>query len=171
MNHFDNRHFTDVFQFAIDNKLFLRIVVQEQIFIPFRFVFGGGTLAQILIEIAAELDIRLIAGSGIRLYQTLDVVELNSEAVLLGYGSGECRLPLTAPSTSLSSRLFAEISANAKRDYSVNVILQTIVPDLPRSTDVYIITPFVDDKMAGLLHALRHTGRTVEVILLSGGAK
>ena len=29
---------------------------------------------------------------------------------LLGYGSGECRLPLTAPSTSLSSRLFAEIS-------------------------------------------------------------
>ena len=71
--------------------------------------------------------------------------------------------------TKLILEQFAEISSNAKRDYSVNVILQTIVPDLPRGTDVYIITPFVDDKMAGLLHALRRTGRTVEVILLSGG--
>ena len=73
--------------------------------------------------------------------------------------------------TKLILEQFAEISANAKRDYSVNVILQTIVPDLPRGTDVYIITPFVDDKMAGLLHSLRRTGRTVEVILLSGGGQ
>ena len=64
---------------------------------------------------------------------------------------------------------FAEISSNAKHDYSVNVILQAIAPELPRGTDIYLITPFVDDKMAGLLHALRHTGRNVEVILLSGG--
>lgn len=64
---------------------------------------------------------------------------------------------------------FAEISSNAKRDYSINVILQTIAPELPRGTDIYLITPFVDDKMAGLLHILRHTGKTVEVILFSGG--
>ena len=64
---------------------------------------------------------------------------------------------------------FAEISSNAKRDYSVNVILQTIAPELPRGTDIYLITPFVDDKMAGLLHILRHMGRNVEVILLTGG--
>ena len=71
--------------------------------------------------------------------------------------------------TKLILEQFAEISTNAKRDYSISVILQTIVPDLPRGTDVYVITPFVDDKMASLLHSLRHTGRTVEVILLSGG--
>ena len=66
---------------------------------------------------------------------------------------------------------FAEISSNAKRDYSVNVILQTIAPELPRGTDIYLITPCVDDKMAGLLHALRHTGRTVEIIQLGGVRK
>ena len=64
---------------------------------------------------------------------------------------------------------FAEISINAKRDYSVNVILQTIAPELPRGTDIYLITPFVDDKMAGLLHILRRMGRNAEVILLTGG--
>ena len=64
---------------------------------------------------------------------------------------------------------FAEISINAKHDYSVNVILQTIAPELPRGTDIYLITPFVDDKMAGLLHILRRMGRNVEVILLTGG--
>ncbi len=64
---------------------------------------------------------------------------------------------------------FAEISINAKRDYSVNVILQAIAPELPRGTDIYLITPFVDDKMAGLLHTLRRTGRNVEVIFLTRG--
>jgi len=64
---------------------------------------------------------------------------------------------------------FAKISTNEKRDYSTNVILQTIAPELARGTDIYLITPFVDDKMAGLLHSLRRVGRNVEVILLSGG--
>ena len=64
---------------------------------------------------------------------------------------------------------FAEISMNEKRDYSVNIILQTVAPELARGTDVYLITPFVDDKMAGLLHSLRRVGQNVEVILLSGG--
>lgn len=72
--------------------------------------------------------------------------------------------------TKLILEQFAEISINAKRDYSVNVILQTIVPELSRGTDIYLITPHVDDKMAGLLHSLRRIGRNVEVILLSGGA-
>lgn len=71
--------------------------------------------------------------------------------------------------TKLILEQFAEISSNAKRDYSVNVILQTIIPELKRGTDIYLITPHVDDKMAGLLHSLRRTGRNVEVILLSGG--
>ena len=71
--------------------------------------------------------------------------------------------------TKLILEQFAEISSNAKRDYSVNVILQTISPELKRGTDIYLITPHVDDKMAGLLHSLRRTGRNVEVILLSGG--
>ena len=71
--------------------------------------------------------------------------------------------------TKLILEQFAEISTNGKRDYSVNVILQTIVPELKRGTDIYLITPHVDDKMAGLLHSLRRTGRNVEVILLSGG--
>ena len=66
---------------------------------------------------------------------------------------------------------FAEISANAKRDYSVNVILQTIAPELPRGTDIYLITPHVDDKMAGLLHTLRRTGRGIEVIPFGGGER
>lgn len=66
---------------------------------------------------------------------------------------------------------FAKISTNEKRDYSVNVILQTIAPTLTRGTDVYLITPFVNDKMAGLMNALRHAGQNVEVILLSGGVR
>lgn len=71
--------------------------------------------------------------------------------------------------TKLILEQFAEISTNEKRDYSPNVILQTIAPELPRGTDIYLITPFVDDKMASLLHSLRHAGRNVEVITLTGG--
>ena len=71
--------------------------------------------------------------------------------------------------TKLILEQFAEISSNAKRDYSVNVILQTIVPELARGTDIYLITPHVDEKMAGLLHSLQRSGRNVEIILLSGG--
>ena len=86
----------------------------------------------------------------------------NSRYIYVPCGSGSAH-------TKLILERFAEISTNEKHDYSVNVILQTIAPELSRGTDIYLITPFVDDKMAGLLHSLRHVGRNVEVILLSGG--
>ena len=64
---------------------------------------------------------------------------------------------------------FAEISPYARRDYSISAILQSLSPELPRETDIYLITSFVDDKTAQTLHALRRMGRSVSVITLRGG--
>jgi len=64
---------------------------------------------------------------------------------------------------------FAEISPCAKKDYSITTILKKYAPQLSLETDIYLITPFVDDKMSEILSVLRHTGRTVQVIPLIGG--
>ena len=64
---------------------------------------------------------------------------------------------------------FSEISPYAKRDYSMPAILQKLSPQLPKGTDIYLITPFVDDKTADILHTLQRMGRNVQVIPLVGG--
>ena len=66
---------------------------------------------------------------------------------------------------------FAEISPYAKRDYSMSKILQMHSPQLSEGTDVYWITPFIDDKTAQVLAMLQRKGRNVQVIHLSRGEK
>ena len=66
---------------------------------------------------------------------------------------------------------FAEISPYAKRDYSMTTILKKYVPQLSPETDVYLISPFVDDKTSEILLGLRRMGRNVQVIPLTGGAR
>ncbi len=64
---------------------------------------------------------------------------------------------------------FAEISPYAKRDFSIAAILQKVSLNLPKGTDIYFISPFVDDKTAEILHALKRMGQNVNVILLIRG--
>ena len=66
---------------------------------------------------------------------------------------------------------FAEISPYAKRNYSMPAILKKLSLQLPRGTDIYLITPFVDDKTAELLYSLQRMGQNVQVIPLVGGAQ
>lgn len=62
---------------------------------------------------------------------------------------------------------FAQISPYARRDYSMNSLLREAV-ELPPETDIYYITPYVDEKNAGLIHALERAGRSVSVVNLAG---
>ncbi len=62
---------------------------------------------------------------------------------------------------------FAEISPYARRDYSVTAMLGRAAAELPRSADIYLITPRVDEKTAELLRALSRIGRSVAVISLT----
>ncbi len=64
---------------------------------------------------------------------------------------------------------FAEISPYAKRDYSIAAILQKLSLDLPKGTDIYFISPFIDDKTAEILHSLERMGQNVNVIPLIRG--
>ena len=49
----------------------------------------------------------------------------------------------------------------------MNSLLREAV-ELPPETDIYYITPFVDEKNAGLIHALERAGRSVSVVNLAG---
>lgn len=64
---------------------------------------------------------------------------------------------------------FARISGFAQRDYSMSALLQKYAPELPTGTDVYLVTPYVDQRVGQLLHTLERTGRNVRVIRLTGG--
>ena len=61
---------------------------------------------------------------------------------------------------------FAEISPYAKRDYSMSALLEKAYAKLPKSADIYLITPFVDEKTRKMLTALSRMGRCVQVISL-----
>lgn len=62
---------------------------------------------------------------------------------------------------------FAAIT-HTGRDYSIASLLEQISADLPSSTDVYLITPYVDARVAETLRFLERTGRNVSVIRLHG---
>ena len=86
----------------------------------------------------------------------------SSRYIHIPCGSGELH-------TKLILEQFAEISPYAKHDYSMTKILQTHAPQLSKTTDVYWITPFIDDKTAEALSWLQQKGRNVQVIHLSKG--
>lgn len=61
---------------------------------------------------------------------------------------------------------FSELSYYARRDYSMTAILKRVVPELEAGTDLYLITPFIDDEMAQLLSSLERREFGVRVIPL-----
>ncbi len=61
---------------------------------------------------------------------------------------------------------FAEISPYARRDYSISALLQKLSLQLPKGTDIYLITTLVNDKTAEMLYTLQHMGKNVQVITL-----
>ena len=61
---------------------------------------------------------------------------------------------------------FAEISCFGARNYSMVKVLGTLLPELPVGTDLYLVTPFVDEKTSNLLQYATHQGRNVRVIPL-----
>jgi len=77
-------------------------------------------------------------------------------------GSGE-------PHTKTVLEHFAELSPYGQRDYSMSALLGQLTPDLPTGTDLYLITPFVDSKVAALLRMLERAGRNVCVLPLTTG--
>ena len=61
---------------------------------------------------------------------------------------------------------FAEISRFGAHNYSVVNVLGNILPELPVGTDLYLVTPFVDEKTSDLLRYATHMGQSVRVIPL-----
>lgn len=67
-------------------------------------------------------------------------------------------------------RTMAELDVYARRDYSMHVILSRYGKETPAEVDLYLITPYADEKMTDLLHALKRSGRNVQVVLVEGQA-
>ena len=63
----------------------------------------------------------------------------------------------------------AEMSELARRDYSLNALILRAVEKMREGTDLYIITPFVDEKTAETLRKLKHRGFNALVVPLSIG--
>lgn len=64
---------------------------------------------------------------------------------------------------------FAELAWFARRDFSMTAIVKAIAPTLSIGTDLYLITPFVDDELAHLLSELERAEVSVNVITLKEG--
>lgn len=62
---------------------------------------------------------------------------------------------------------FAEISCYAPHNYSVVNMLGNILPELPLGTDLYLVTPFVDQKTADMIRYAERAGRNIRVIPLT----
>ena len=50
-------------------------------------------------------------------------------------------------------------------------LLRLYAPELRPETDIYLITPYVDENTAETLSLLESAGRNVNVISLSGGVR
>ena len=62
---------------------------------------------------------------------------------------------------------FAELAWFARRDYSMTAIVKNIAPFLAQGTDIYLITPYVDDELSALLAQIERSECSVNVIPLS----
>lgn len=59
---------------------------------------------------------------------------------------------------------FAELNVFAKRSFSMAALIGKLAPELPDGADIYLVTPYVDDKTAHVLSLLERSGRNVQVI-------
>lgn len=66
---------------------------------------------------------------------------------------------------------FAILDGFSKRDYSMAALLRNYASELKSGTDIYLISPYIDENTAEMLFALDRAGRNVQVIKISGGVK
>jgi hypothetical protein len=64
---------------------------------------------------------------------------------------------------------FSELSWLARRDFSMTAIVKAVAPTLSVGTDVYLITPYVDDELSRLLSELERSEVSVNIIRLQEG--
>ena len=62
---------------------------------------------------------------------------------------------------------FSELAWFARRDYSMTAIVKNVAPFLSEGTDIYLITPYVDDELSALLAQIERSECSVNVIPLS----
>ncbi|MBE6597746.1 MAG: DUF58 domain-containing protein [Ruminococcaceae bacterium] len=66
---------------------------------------------------------------------------------------------------------FSEIAWYAKRDYSMNAILKKLVPSLSADTDIFLITPMVDDELSRTVNMIKQAGYAIHIIPLEERSK
>lgn len=64
---------------------------------------------------------------------------------------------------------FADLAWFSRRDYSMTAIVKSVLPKLSPGTDIYLITPFVDDELARMISYAERSGCSVQTIFLSEG--
>ena len=63
---------------------------------------------------------------------------------------------------------FATLNSFTKRDYSMAALLRNYAPGLKPETDIYIVSPYIDEKTAEMIFELRRAGRNVQIVTISG---
>jgi hypothetical protein len=66
---------------------------------------------------------------------------------------------------------FSELAWFARRDFSMTAIVKAVAPTLSVGTDLYLITPFVDDELSRLLCELERAEVSVNIITLREGVE
>lgn len=64
---------------------------------------------------------------------------------------------------------FAVLDVFSKREYSMSALIGGCIHRVKRESDIYLLTPFVDESTAETLSTLERAGRSLRVITLSGG--
>lgn len=64
---------------------------------------------------------------------------------------------------------FAELASFSRRDYSMTAIVRSVLPNLSPGTDIYLITPYVEDELARILSVAERLGCSVQTFFLSEG--
>lgn len=65
---------------------------------------------------------------------------------------------------------FALLNSYSVREYSIAALMRNAQSELKSGTDIFIITPYVDENTAEMIGFLKRAGRNVSVIKISGGA-
>ena len=63
---------------------------------------------------------------------------------------------------------FAVLDVFSKRDYSMAALMRNNIEHLTRGTDIYLITPYIDENTSEMLFDLERSGRNVQVISVGG---
>ncbi len=61
---------------------------------------------------------------------------------------------------------FSEIAWYAKRDYSMNALIKRTIPSITTNTDIFLITPIVDEDLAKTLFKLKQIGYSIHTVQL-----